>query len=333
MSVARCNAPATRMSVAIGDGVQRLSTREPRSALAAGTFLGVAVATEERCSFSVLQRVCTPTPFRGWCNAQRGQKPNRPSNEPRFAWRLGLVVSPYVSIIDKRHTASFARISRSPEREGFGEGGREYATDSQSSAPAIGCKWLSINIFQMPTQRIHNPLRPLSSVLIHRLTQPKPPVRRRSVAAAAAAAGRATLARDDPSEAGKGSCPKCGCFLPTNTVALIHGGRSLAARSGTALDPAEYVAIRDAVLDDLGGEAEVSTAMYELVCLFAAACVLCKVMWRHIEATGPLTKVGRKRACVDLYLAASTRADRLAKQIGTDRRAVRATLAEVMADE
>ncbi len=137
----------------------------------------------------------------------------------------------------------------------------------------------------------------------------------------------------DPSEAGKGSCPKCGCFLPTNTVALIHGGRSLAARSGTALDPAEYVAIRDAVLDDLGGEAEVSTAMYELVCLFAAACVLCKVMWRHIEATGPLTKVGRKRACVDLYLAASTRADRLAKQIGTDRRAVRATLAEVMADE
>ena len=54
----------------------------------------------------------------------------------------------------------------------------------------------------------------------------------------------------------------------------------------------------------------------------------------YLAANGPLTKAGRRRAVVGLYLEASTRVERLAARIGTDRRAKQVpSLAEVMADE
>ena len=81
--------------------------------------------------------------------------------------------------------------------------------------------------------------------------------------------------------------------------------------------------IRDAVLEDLGGRDEVSEVMRQLVEDFSAAVVLRNVAWQHIAAVGPLTKAGRRRAVVDLYLSASARAERLAKQIGTSRKPAR----------
>ncbi len=92
---------------------------------------------------------------------------------------------------------------------------------------------------------------------------------------------------------------------------------------GTPLDRARLVAIRDAVLSDLGGEDEVSEVMRQLVQDFAAAVVLRDLAFAHIASVGPLTKAGRRRAVVALYLEASARAERLAARIGTERRATR----------
>ena len=47
-------------------------------------------------------------------------------------------------------------------------------------------------------------------------------------------------------------------FKPGNEVALVHGGRRM-------LDEVERLAIRDLVLQDLGGSAEVSAVLRELV--------------------------------------------------------------------
>ena len=126
----------------------------------------------------------------------------------------------------------------------------------------------------------------------------------------------------DVKPAGKGQCPDCGRFLPANTGALIHGGRRLELGRGTRLDEARRVEIRDAVLEDLGGRDEVSEVMHQLVEDFSAAVVLRNVAWQHIAAVGPLTKAGRTRAVVNLYLSASARAERLANQIGTKRKPV-----------
>lgn len=121
-------------------------------------------------------------------------------------------------------------------------------------------------------------------------------------------------------------------FEKGNTAALVHGGRRLQVGSGTVLDEAERVAIRAAVLEDLGGEAEVSAVMLELVSDFSAAVVLRDLCYAHIAAVGPLTQAGRRRAVVGLYLDASARVERLAARIGTGKRARRVpSIAEALA--
>ena len=102
---------------------------------------------------------------------------------------------------------------------------------------------------------------------------------------------------------------------------MIHGGRRMQLSGGSPLDEARRVAIRDHVLEDIGGAAECSQVLYELVSDFAAACVLRDLCWRHIAAVGPMTSKGRRRAAVSLYLEASARAERLAARIGVDRKA------------
>ena len=118
-------------------------------------------------------------------------------------------------------------------------------------------------------------------------------------------------------------CGGCHSFLPGNESALVHGGRRQQLGRGTALDESLRVEIRNAVLEDLGGEDEVSEVMRQLVEDFAGAVVLRDLVFAHLAATGPLTKAGRRRASVDLYLSASSRAERLAKQIGTARKPAR----------
>ena len=112
-------------------------------------------------------------------------------------------------------------------------------------------------------------------------------------------------------------------FAPGNVAALVHGGRRLQLGRGTSLDEARRVELRDAVLLDLGGQQECSSVLCELVQDFAAAVLLRDVAYAHLAAVGPLTRAGRRRAVVDLYLQASARAERLASQIGTARRPAR----------
>ena len=125
----------------------------------------------------------------------------------------------------------------------------------------------------------------------------------------------------DKAGSGKGQCGRCGCFLPTNTAALVHGGRRFRDGMGTPLDEARRAEIVAAVISDLGGEDEISAVLRQLVADFGAACVLRNLAWAHIASVGPLTKAGRQRAVVDLYLKASARVERLAARIGTQRRA------------
>ena len=108
-------------------------------------------------------------------------------------------------------------------------------------------------------------------------------------------------------------------FRPGNAAALVHGGRRLQLGHGTALDETRRLELRDSVLADLGGKTECSSVLCELVEDFAAAVVLRDTAFGHLAAVGPLTRAGRRRAAVDLYLQASQRAERLANQIGTGR--------------
>ncbi len=122
---------------------------------------------------------------------------------------------------------------------------------------------------------------------------------------------------------GKGQCVACGCWLPANEGALIHGGRRMQTGKASPLDEAHRVAIRDAVLEDLGGDDQVGEVMRQLVEDFAGAVVLRDLSFSHLAAVGPLTLKGRRRAVVGLYMEASARAERLATRIGTDRKPAR----------
>lgn len=135
------------------------------------------------------------------------------------------------------------------------------------------------------------------------------------------------------SGSGKGQCPRCGVFLPANTGALKHGvKRLLEYGAGSPTDAARRAAIEAAVLADLGGRHEVSEVVAALAADFGFAVVLRDLAAAHLAAVGPFTKTGKRRAAVDLYLQCSQRAERLAAQLGHDRRPRRVpTLHEALA--
>jgi len=86
------------------------------------------------------------------------------------------------------------------------------------------------------------------------------------------------------------------------------------------MDEAQRVAIRDAVLDDLGGAAEVSEVLRHLVDDFSFACTLRNLLAQHVANVGPLTKRNQKRAALDAWHRVSARVEALARRIGTQRR-------------
>lgn len=117
----------------------------------------------------------------------------------------------------------------------------------------------------------------------------------------------------------RNTCQQCGSFLPANTAALVHGGRRF-VDGRSPMDEAERVAVRNAVLADLGGEDEISQVLRELVEGFAFAVVLRDLLAAHLAAVGPLTKRNRKRAALDAWHTASARVESLAAKIGLERR-------------
>ena len=110
-------------------------------------------------------------------------------------------------------------------------------------------------------------------------------------------------------------------FQLGNEHALVHGGRRLELGRETGLIAQRRFEVRDALLVDAGGADEVSTAKRAVVETLSEAIVLRETLWAHLEAVGPLTKAGRRRAAVDLWLAASGRVERLAAAVGLERRA------------
>jgi hypothetical protein len=121
-----------------------------------------------------------------------------------------------------------------------------------------------------------------------------------------------------------GKCPEASCrsWRKGNPSRPTHG---LAPRRTAApvptLDVDRRNGLRDAVLADLGGESEVSAVMRALVEDFANAVDLRDAAMANVFAIGPTTPAGRRRAVLDIYMAASTRVERLASHIGVQRRA------------
>src|SRR5690348_6078896 len=115
----------------------------------------------------------------------------------------------------------------------------------------------------------------------------------------------------DVEPGGKGFCPKCGRFLPENVVAVTHGGRRM------TLPPereSHRVELRAKVWADLGGT--IPPIMAEVAEDFVSACALRDQIVEHLEAIGPLTTRGTRRAAMDLYLATSARIERLSAMLG-----------------
>ena len=109
---------------------------------------------------------------------------------------------------------------------------------------------------------------------------------------------------------GKGMCPGCGHFLPGHTVSLIHGGRRMNLPPPFKSRRAE---LKKQVWADLGGH--LSPIEAEVADDFVSACVLRDQLVEHLEAIGPLTQRGARRAAMDLYLATSARIERLSAMV------------------
>ena len=135
--------------------------------------------------------------------------------------------------------------------------------------------------------------------------------------------GRCEWKGDSSDTKGLGHCPRCGCFVRRNEAAVQHGARRLASGRGTPLDRTRMVQIEADVTEDLGGSDAVSGVMSALVADFAFAVVLRDLLAAHLAATGPLTRAGKKKAAYTTWLQASARAEALARQIGTGRKAAK----------
>jgi len=119
-------------------------------------------------------------------------------------------------------------------------------------------------------------------------------------------------------EAPGGACPRCRSFVTGNQRQLAHGLRRLRGGGGSPLDESRRREIAAAVAADLGGD--LSTIAAGLARDLAAATLLREAAFAHVAAVGPFTSSGRRRPAVDLYLAASARAERLSALLGLARR-------------
>lgn len=147
-----------------------------------------------------------------------------------------------------------------------------------------------------------------------------PTVTRRNGSGPSGAATVACSRCGTEADEGRNHCEACGCFLPSSSVRLEHGARRLASGRGTPLDRARMSEIEAAVVQDLGGDDQISGVMSALIVDFAFAVVLRDLLSAHLQATGPLTRAGKKKAAYTTWLQASARVEALARRIGTDRR-------------
>lgn len=126
-----------------------------------------------------------------------------------------------------------------------------------------------------------------------------------------------------------------GQFAQGNTTALTTGARS--PRSGPELFPQRAALLLEreqAILSDLGGEAQVSTTRRELVTRFVQASAIADSLADDFITHGVLTAKGRARRSVATYLSVLDRLHRFAGVIGLERQTRRVpTLADALREE
>ncbi|MGH9381544.1 MAG: hypothetical protein ACRD2Z_13145 [Thermoanaerobaculia bacterium] len=119
---------------------------------------------------------------------------------------------------------------------------------------------------------------------------------------------------------GDGRDPATGQFLPGNTAALIHGGRSERLQRRMEEEAAEALAERRLeIVEDLGGAGDLSLVASDVVDRYCTATALLGWMERRLLAEGCLTGKGRRKALHGAYLQQLDRVTRLAALLGLDR--------------
>ena len=114
-----------------------------------------------------------------------------------------------------------------------------------------------------------------------------------------------------------GHCPRCGSFTSENVAAMTHGARRIQLRGAVDMLARSRVdELRTNLTRDCGDEPATRAIVVDRL---AETTLLAEMMWAHIAAVSPLTKTGKARAVVALYLQASDRATKLAALLGLSR--------------
>jgi hypothetical protein len=121
------------------------------------------------------------------------------------------------------------------------------------------------------------------------------------------------------------SPPNRGQFLPGNTAALRHGGRSVRVLAGLMPEQAEARAAlaerMAAIVADLGGPEALTTLAAGMVERHARLELVDDYLFANVQRLGPLTGKGRTRAALTAWLAVVDRLQKSAMALGLERRA------------
>lgn len=119
---------------------------------------------------------------------------------------------------------------------------------------------------------------------------------------------------------GKGQCAVCGVFMKANVAGMVHGGRSTALRRRIESEAAEALAERrQAILEDLGGEEQLSTIAADTVERYVVGEAMLTWMESNLLAEGVITAKGKRRAMHSAYLQQLDRVARLGALLGLER--------------
>jgi len=110
-----------------------------------------------------------------------------------------------------------------------------------------------------------------------------------------------------------------------NTAALKHGRYSVRARQALLPGQEERLAAltedRKQLLEDLGGEAHISATKRDVAKRFCELQVIADTIVSNLVREGVLSTKGRQRAALSAYLNVVDRLNKLAAQLGLERKA------------
>ena len=137
---------------------------------------------------------------------------------------------------------------------------------------------------------------------------------------------------DSPPVAERASCGRNpdGTFARLNVAALKHGVHSRPVRDAelpehTAMR-AQLADKRAAILEDLGGDSQVSQLQHDLIDRYLELDSVASRLGGNLLAAGPLTAKGRTRAALSAYVTVVDRVHRIATALGLGRRQKQASL-------